>query len=257
MGCPMIEVSALALKFRAAALTDIGRTRRSNQDSFGCDDALGLFVVCDGMGGAAGGDIASSIATETFLATARRELESHVTQSPQVSSAALQRAVAAANRAVIERSCWDTRLRGMGTTLVGIHIADTRLTVVHVGDSRAYLVRNAKALQLTEDHSVVAEQVRLGVLTPDQAEASSFRSVITRAVGTSPDVRPDLHAVAVLPGDTLLLASDGLTRHVADAEIAAMLSGNTTDPAVLCQQLIDLANHRGGSDNITTLIVRF
>jgi protein phosphatase len=145
----------------------------------------------------------------------------------------------------------------MGTTLVGIHIADTRLTVVHVGDSRAYLVRNAKALQLTEDHSVVAEQVRLGVLTPDQAEASSFRSVITRAVGTSPDVRPDLHAVAVLPGDTLLLASDGLTRHVADAEIAAMLSGNTTDPAVLCQQLIDLANHRGGSDNITTLIVRF
>jgi serine/threonine protein phosphatase PrpC len=257
MGSTTIEVSALALMFQAAALTDIGRARRSNQDSYGCDDSLGLYVVCDGMGGAAGGDIASAIASETFLDTARRELESLGTHSSQASSMALQRAVAAANRAVVERSAWDTRLRGMGTTLVGVHVLDAQLTVIHVGDSRAYLVRDDDATQLTADHSLVSEQVRLGVLTLDQAEASSLRSVITRAIGVDPDVRPDVQTLALQPRDTLLLASDGLTRHVTDSEIAAILSADDAIPAGLAQQLIDLANQRGGSDNITAIVIRF
>jgi serine/threonine protein phosphatase PrpC len=252
----MIKARNLALQFRAAAKTHIGRVRRTNQDSFGCDDALGLYVVCDGMGGAAGGDIASQIASETFLATARVEFDNLRNSNSQASCVALQRAAAAANRAVVERSAWDIRYRGMGSTLVAFRILEDQLTVIHVGDSRCYLVRNGNAMQLTEDHSFVAEQLRRGLITPAEAEASAKRSVITRAIGAEPDVRPDVQITTLQPGDTLLLASDGLTRHVEDSELAAILSVASASPAELCGRLIDLANGRGGSDNITTLIVK-
>ncbi len=244
----------MALRVEAGARSDIGLVRRSNQDRFGIDDRLELYVVCDGMGGAAGGEVASELAVETFLKIARQELACATCDPAERTPQALRRAVAAANRAVLERARWEMRLRGMGSTLVAARLEDDRATVAHVGDSRAYLVRGKAALQLTNDHSYVAEQLRLGLMEPAQAALSPMRSVITRAIGADTDVRPDLVSVAVQPGDVLLLASDGLTRHVADAEIASVLSrAEWAEEA--CVSLVEMAKGRGGSDNVTCLVV--
>ena len=247
----------MPLRLQTAARTDIGLVRRSNQDCFGSEDEFHLFVVCDGMGGAAGGDIASKIAVETFLATARQELSSISNATAQATSVALQRAVAAANRAVVSRAAWDTKYRGMGSTLVAARLAGRTVTVVNVGDSRAYLFRARHAVQITEDHSFVAEQVRLGRMTAEQAEDSSLQSVITRAIGADADVRPDLYTATLEEGDVLLLTSDGLTRHVQRDELSRMLAASAPDTVDLaCEQLVRLAKERGGSDNITCVLVR-
>ncbi len=247
----------MPLRLQTAGRTDIGLVRRSNQDCFGSEDEFSLFVVCDGMGGAAGGDVASQVAVEAFLSTARQELSSISTAAAQATSVALQRAVAAANRAVVSRAAWDTRYRGMGSTLVAVRLAGRTVTIVNVGDSRAYLVRAAKAVQMTEDHSFVAEQVRLGRMTAAEAEDSSLQSVITRAIGADADVRPDLYTATLEEGDVLLLTSDGLTRHVQQDELSGILAASAANSVDLaCDQLVRLANERGGSDNITCVLVR-
>ena len=247
----------MALKVQAAAKTNIGRVRQSNQDSFGSDDEFGVYVVCDGMGGAAGGELASSIAVEAFLSTARQELELIGGANQHATSLALQRAAAAANRAVVARAEWDTRYRGMGSTLVAARFAGEVVTILNVGDSRAYLFRSGRAVQLTEDHSYVAEQVRLGRMTAAQAEESSLQSIITRAIGADANVRPDLYTETLQAGDTLLLTSDGLTRHVQQDELSGIVAAATEEPLdEICQRLIDFANERGGSDNVTCMLVR-
>ncbi len=251
----------MALRVEAGAKSDIGLVRRTNQDRFGMDEPLGLYVVCDGMGGAAGGEVASELAVETFLRIARQELSCATCDPVELTPQSLRRAVAAANRAVLERARWEMRLRGMGSTLVAARVVGERATVVHVGDSRAYLVRagsavrEGAAVQLTHDHSYVAEQLRLGLMEPAQAAVSPMRSVITRAIGADTDVRPDVVSVAVRAGDVLLLASDGLTRHVADAEIAAVLSSADCAEEA-CVALVEMAKARGGSDNVTCLAVK-
>jgi serine/threonine protein phosphatase PrpC len=151
-------------KVEATGITDIGLVRRTNQDRFCIDEALGLFLVCDGMGGAAGGEVASELAVETFLQIARQELGCISCDPMELTPRSLQRAIAAANRAVLERARWEMKLRGMGSTLVAVRVEDFRATVIHVGDSRAYLVRDGVATQLTEDHSYVAEQLKLGLI---------------------------------------------------------------------------------------------
>jgi serine/threonine protein phosphatase PrpC len=238
----------LGLNVQAAAATNIGLVRSTNQDSFGMDEGLGLYVVCDGMGGAAGGEIASQLAVDTFLAIARQEL-----QSGTHTADALCRAVAAANRAVVARAEWDTRFRGMGSTLVAARIFYNHVTIINVGDSRAYLVRDGEATQLTQDHSVVAERVRSGLMTPDEAERSSLQSVITRAIGAQPDVHPDVYEVTLAGTDSLLLASDGLTRSVPSQAIAAAITNSPS--AAACDRLIALANEHGGPDNITCIVI--
>lgn len=238
----------MGLHTEPAAATNIGLVRTSNQDSFGMDRDLGLYVVCDGMGGAAGGEIASQLAVETFLAIARQELHSGTPTRD-----ALHRAVAASNRAVIARAQWDIRYRGMGSTLVAARIFYNHVTVINVGDSRAYLIRNGQPTQLTLDHSIVAERVRAGLMTPAEAETSSMQSVITRAIGAEPDVHPDLYEVTLNPDETLLLASDGLTRSVQIQEIASIVSRHSAHDA--CEQLIALANRHGGQDNITCIVI--
>jgi len=241
----------------AAAKTDVGLVRRSNQDSFGSDFALGLFVVCDGMGGAAGGEVASSIATETFIKVSRQELNCDKSHSAECTRRALARAAAAANRAVAARAEFDARLRGMGSTLVGVRIVGSALTAINVGDSRAYLIRQGSAMRLTIDHSYVAEQVRLGVMTEAEAETSPMQSLITRAIGAEEDVYPDLFEQPLHAGDTVLLTSDGLTRHVSDEEIVEILApGRSRTAELACLHLIDLAKTRGGSDNITCVVIR-
>jgi serine/threonine protein phosphatase PrpC len=242
-------------KIEVAARTDIGRVRRKNQDSFGCDDELGLYVVCDGMGGAAGGEIASRIAVDTFLQIARQELESLRDINSECTRCALQRAAVAANRAVIARAAFDIALRGMGTTLVAARIAGDTAIVVNVGDSRAYRLAPNGAEQLTRDHSYLSEQVARGVMTQAEADASSLQSVITRAIGAAPDVAPDLYESHLGPGESILLCSDGLTRHLSSDDLTRTAAADIPASS-LCQRLIDLANDRGGSDNITCLVVR-
>jgi protein phosphatase len=251
----MPGATVLTLHIEAAARTHAGLVRPGNQDCFGVDAELGLYVVCDGMGGAAGGEVASGLAVETFLAIARQEIESSPLYNGAVSGPALQRAVAAANRAVLARAHWDIVYRGMGSTLVAARVKDGKLSVINVGDSRAYLIRDGHATQLTEDHSFVAESVRRGIMAAAEAETSPLQSVITRAIGSEPDVRPDLFEVPLQAGDTLLLTSDGLTRHVHAHELAEVLSSASTAEHA-CDLLLDLANRRGGSDNITCIVVR-
>ena len=233
----------------------MGRVRRMNQDRFGVAEDLGLAVVCDGMGGPAGGEIASSVAVETFLAVMRQEISNCRGSHNGLSRRALCRATAAANRAVRAKAAFDTRFRGMGTTLVGARLDGRELTVVNVGDSRAYLLRGGAARQLTTDHSYVREQVRLGLMSETEASHSPLQSVITRAVGTEEDVQPDFFVEMVEPGDQVLLCSDGLTRHVGERELAAAAELGQ-QPSAVCERLVALANEHGGSDNITCVLMR-
>ena len=247
----------MPLKAKAAAKSDVGLVRRNNQDSFGIDEDLGLYVVCDGMGGLAGGEIASNLAVQTFLSTARQELGATAALNGKRNGNALLRAAHAANRAVRMRAAYDERYRGMGTTLVAARLDGCSLALVNVGDSRAYLVRAGECRQVTVDHSYVAESVRRGLMTPEQAEHSHMQSVITRAIGADDELEPDLFEEQLQEGDSFLLCSDGLTRHVSDAQIAEVLSRAHQSAVESCRVLIELAKDAGGSDNITCLVVRF
>jgi protein phosphatase len=260
-------------------LSHRGRVRHTNQDACAALPERGVFVVCDGMGGAAGGEVASHLASEAFLhalsqpaprAHRRTQGSSESGSAPDPAQIAagpypahhphtrLAEAVRAANNAVFRQSRKSPNLRGMGTTLVALLLEGSAQTLwlAHVGDSRCYRLRRGVLHQLTHDHSLVEEQVAAGVLSRIQAIASPFRNIITRAVGTQPTVEPEIASHPTQPGDLYLLASDGLTRELDDAEIQAILtraSASALEPA--CQALIDTANARGGRDNITVLLV--
>ena len=248
--------ASLELKAESAGLTDRGCVRRTNQDAFAVRSDLGLYLVCDGMGGVAGGEIASAVASETFLTVFAKEIGTGAEPSQEAVNAALRRAAVAADRAVKTRAAEEIQLQGMGTTLVAAHVSHDRLTVLNIGDSRAYLVHDGQTRQISADHSWVAERVREGLMTPAQAERSGYQFLITRAVGTDGDVVPDLFTETLEPGDTVLLNSDGLTRHVSDAEIAQALGRPERELTVLCRALVERAKRRGGSDNITCVAVR-
>jgi PPM family protein phosphatase len=240
-------------KIEAAAYTDPGRVRRANEDAYGyCLDA-GFFVVCDGMGGAAAGEIASRLAVDTMV----ERICSGVSSKDE--RATLEEAIAAANRLVYSRATKDTSLHGMGTTLVAVLIADTRAVIAHVGDSRCYLFRTGNLSRQTKDHSLVDEQVRLGQMTQDEADCSPLRNVITRAIGTQKAVAAEITGIDLVPDDLLLLCSDGLTRELSDDQIAEMLSAAQSrgeDADTVSRSLIDAANHAGGCDNITCIVVK-
>jgi PPM family protein phosphatase len=240
-------------KLESAAHTDPGRVRRANEDTYGyCLDA-GFFVVCDGMGGAAAGEVASRLAVDTMI----ERLCSGVSRRDEKST--LEDAIAAANRMVYARAAKDASLHGMGTTLVAALVADTHAIVAHVGDSRCYLFRNGMLSRQTKDHSLVDEQVRLGQLTQDEADRSPLRNVITRAIGTQKTVASEIAEIELEPDDLLLLCSDGLTRELPDEQIADLFSamqGRPKDADVLCRRLIEAANRAGGSDNITCIVVK-
>ena len=246
----------MPLKAKAAAKSDVGLVRRSNQDSFGIDEDHGLYVVCDGMGGLAGGEVASHLAVQTFLSAAKTELSATGALNGQRNGNSLMRAARAANRAVRMRAAYDTQYRGMGTTLVALRVDGASLSVLNVGDSRAYLVRAGAVRQLTEDHSYVAESVKRGLMTPEQAEVSHLQSVITRAIGADDELEPDLFEEMLEEGDTVLLCSDGLTRHVTDEQIGEVLSRPEQSAVESCRVLIEMAKDGGGSDNITCLVLR-
>ncbi len=271
-------------------LSDPGRVRRNNEDTCAFAPELGAYVVCDGMGGAAAGEIASRLAATTFLdqlagtgdtaavnGTARARPPTRPPARPQ---ARLQAALAATNRAVHQRSLAFPELAGMGTTLIALlHVEppeDRRvlprtpprlmtppdLFLLNVGDSRCYRLREAHLVQLSTDHSFVEEQVRAGQITAEEAATSPMRSYITRAIGPSREVEADLDSYRTQPGDLYLLCSDGLSRELTTEQMAALLTEDAparplsaTDLQSLLAKLIDAANRQGGHDNITALLV--
>lgn len=237
-----------SITLEAAALTHTGKVRDHNEDAFGHCLEAGVFVVCDGMGGAAAGEIASRLAVDTLV-----ERLCAVT-SPADRRRALEESIAAANRLVYTQSAKDAALRGMGTTLVAVAVQDHSALIAHVGDSRCYLFRAGQLTRQTNDHSLVDEQVRLGHITQQDAERSPLKNVITRAIGTQPSVEPDITELPLEPGDILLLCSDGLIREVPDPKIAAILKLAATLEEK-CRQLIETANSAGSHDNVTAILV--
>jgi PPM family protein phosphatase len=236
---------------QAAAATSTGRVRQGNEDAFGLRPERGIFIVCDGMGGAAGGEIASRLTVDTIL---ERVAGGAVTGSDRE---ILHEAIAAANRAVVDRGDRDAGLFGMGTTLVALLLRKGGRggLIAHAGDSRCYLFRGGRLSRCTNDHSLVDEQMRLGTMTREEAERSPFRSVITRAIGTQKTVTEEMQEVAAIQGDLFLLCTDGLTREV-DEEAMARVLGDGADLDGMARRLVEEANDAGGRDNVTCLLVR-
>jgi protein phosphatase len=227
---------------QVASISDTGRKRRRNEDAFVVRPPL--FAVADGMGGARAGEIASRLATEAL-----RDEESASGGKDRLATL-----IQAANQRVYERSSADSEAFGMGTTITVALVENELVSIGHVGDSRAYLVREGQLEQLTEDHSLVAELLRSGKLSPEEAETHPQRSVITRALGTDPDVDADTFTVEARPRDVFFLCSDGLTSMVADEEILRTIEANRGDLDRAARELVRLANDGGGEDNITVVL---
>jgi PPM family protein phosphatase len=228
---------------RSASLTDPGRKRRHNEDAFVCEPPL--FAIADGMGGAQAGELASRLAA---AAVGRAEAEGRPGREHVVAL------IEDANRSIYERAAGDDSVSGMGTTMTVALVEDDRVWIGHVGDSRAYLVRGGELEQVTEDHSLVAELVRSGRLTPDEADSHPHRSVITRALGTDADVAVDVLELPTRPGDVFVLCSDGLSTMVDDDTILRLVEQHRDDLDTAARVLVDRANDAGGEDNITVVL---
>jgi len=250
------------LRIDVGARTDLGRVRKNNEDCYEIEPTLKLYVLSDGMGGQAHGEVASNLAVQTIVAHCKQAENSRATPifgEPQADVSErtnrLASAIHLANRKVFEAAAGNAEHLGMGATIVAIWIEDEKLSLAHVGDSRAYLLRAGSLDQLTADHSLVAEKVRIGILTPQEADASELQSVLTRAVGTNPNIEVDSDEQMLLDGDYLLLCSDGLTRMVTDPEIASTLLTSTSAQAA-ADRLVELANENGGVDNVSVIVLR-
>ena len=251
----------MKILIEAAAKTDVGLVRKNNEDNFGYDLNAGIFVVCDGMGGHAAGEMASRIAVSTVLEHfAARESNNQKVVGRRITEVSLRAnrlaaAILFANQEVRVGSFQNPQWAGMGSTVVAVHVVDDEFSVGHVGDSRAYLVREGTIHQLTTDHSLIAEQVRRGLLTSEEAEHSKMQNVIVRALGADESVEPDLEDHQFQDKDVLLLCSDGLSRYVSHASIAEMC-GREDSLDSACDDLIAAAKGGGSDDNITCLLLR-
>lgn len=250
------------MRILGGGATDVGRVRSNNEDCFRLVQPLNLFVLSDGMGGEAHGEIASSLAVETVVkhcldAESNAAAPGHGIPSTGISSRTkrLVSAVHLANRNIYKSAQEHPDQAGMGATLTALWISGNALSIAHVGDSRAYLLRSGVLQQLTNDHSLVAEQVRRGIISPSEAEESEMQSVLLRALGTQADVEVDSEEQGLFPRDLLLLCSDGLTRMVTDPEIAGTLQAEM-DPQKAADRLIAIANENGGVDNISVIVIR-
>ena len=242
----------------ARAATDIGRKKRSNEDTFHISPELQLYIVADGMGGHAAGEVASAQAVESARAVVAEGLAALQSIDPQQARAhhlaLIERAVRQAGRDIFTMAEQDISKRGMGTTVSLLLITPTRGYIAHVGDSRIYLIRNEEVFQLTDDHSLIRELIRSKRLTPEEAENSPYRNALTRAVGVYADVEVDLLDFEVAEGDRFVLCSDGLSNYLQeDQEITAVLAEGSFESAP--GRFVDMANARGGKDNITALCV--
>jgi serine/threonine protein phosphatase PrpC len=240
------------VQFSVAARTDVGMIRAGNEDAFFADanGHRGLFIVADGMGGHAAGEVASEMAVKIVT----QELHAVNDLADQDIGVHISRAVRSANRAIYDRTLAEVDKQGMGTTISLLMLGGSRYVIGQVGDSRVYLVRNGQLHQLTKDHSYVQEQVDAGFLTPEQARYHPYSNVITRCVGAADSVEPDVFTGSVLAGDLFLVASDGLTGMVDDRRLLQLLM-QRQPPQRIVDLLIREANGRGGLDNITAIVV--
>jgi protein phosphatase len=236
-------------------MTDRGRRRENNQDQFVVDEDNGFYAIADGMGGHAAGEIASHIAIEALAEAMRQNDGSDPQDDPAEAGQRLIHAVHEGNRRICESVLARGEWRGMGTTIVALMTLGDRALIGHVGDSRAYLLRDGRLLRLTNDHSWVGEQVRLGLLTDEEAQQHPMRNIVTRAMGNRMELEVELNEANVEPGDTFLLCSDGLNSMLTDIEIRQTLETNRADPQAACQALVDQANAHGGDDNVTVIVV--
>ncbi len=249
-----VKVAFAHMKWESAALSDVGRRRAGNEDSYLMRPALGIFAVADGMGGHAAGEVASRIAVETVEAhvdTAYSRLHGRVR-----ATGIMRDAVQAANQEILDRAGRDPTLQGMGTTLTAMALVsrDGCGVVAHVGDSRAYRLRDGELLQVTRDQTWVQQQVDDGVLTPESARVHPFSNILSQALGTDPDVEVEIEEVDVREGDRFLLCSDGLTGMLPDRVIRRILV-DAPDVHDAVRRLIEEGNERGGHDNITAVLV--
>src|SRR5580698_100375 len=249
----------MTLLIQAAGITDIGLVRKNNEDNFGYDPRHGIFVVCDGMGGQAFGELASKIAVDTVLDFFRQD---HSTapvggdrfEGLSARAVTLASAIQSANQTIHESGARDPNHAGMGSTIVAISVEGNLFSVANVGDSRVYLIRNNDVVQLTNDHSLVMEQVRRGLITLEEAEHSKMQNVIVRALGTDESVEPDLAEYEFNADDVLLLCSDGMSRYVKEERMAEAVNQESLEQA--CADLIEAAKVGNSDDNITCLLIR-
>jgi serine/threonine protein phosphatase PrpC len=250
----------MALAVEVAGKTDVGCVRANNEDNFGYDSRYGIFVVCDGMGGQAAGEVASKMGVDILLDYFRHhvpvpEIHSLNGRNASPGATSLADAIQLANKTIFKAGQEQNARHGMGSTIVAALVRGNALAIGHVGDSRIYLVRHGAIQQLTQDHSLVMEQVRRGYITLEQAQKSEMQNIILRALGSEEVVEADVEDLVAVPGDVLLMTSDGLTRHVQDEEILNIVQG-PGDLQQACNELVQTARDRGGDDNITCLLVR-
>jgi len=252
------------MKISYKAVSDVGRKRKGNEDSLFVNPEQHLFVVADGMGGHAAGEIASKVAVESInefvcLTGGDEEITWPFGLDENISydGNRLKTAIRYANRKVLEATKEKSEYEGMATTVAAVLVDGDAANLGHVGDSRVYLVRDGEITQLTSDHSWVNEQIQSGVISPDQARTHPLRNVVTRALGGKPDLQVDMQQHKAKAGDILLLCSDGLTTMITDEDIARVVREAGGDVEKAAQALVASANAKGGEDNITVLLIRF
>ncbi len=248
------------MRITSCGITDVGMKRQRNEDNYLINDELRLFVVADGMGGHAGGEYASQIAVTTVeevLSNIRDERhfeDNGRATRDMLLQEKLKYAIRLAGKRIYERAQEDTEFRGMGTTALVLYVTDDAGYVAHVGDSRCYRARADTVEQLTEDHSLVNEQIKAGLINRDAAKSHKLRNIITRSLGYQEEVEIDTQVLTLERGDLYMLCSDGLSNLVEDNELLDMVHQNSFQEAA--RKLVDLANRRGGDDNITCVIAR-
>lgn len=253
----------MRLRFVAAAKTDVGQKRQGNEDRFCLDPALGLYVVADGMGGHAAGEVASRLAVETirewmgkYLSGADAAIVGPAAAAGSAEANFLLSSIRLANRIIFDSAKDRHEYAGMGTTVVAVLARDDRFVLAHVGDSRIYRIRRDDIFQISRDHSFVQEQVDSGMMSAAEAHQSQYRHMITRALGLKESVDVDLTEQPARPGDVLLLCSDGLSDLLDDEDMLAAVRAHADNLDKACQALVDRANSKGGDDNITVLVVQ-
>ncbi len=238
------------MRFKSWCLSDRGLKREGNQDSFLVDERLGLFIVADGVGGHQGGEVASALAVETV-----REVVGHPKANKFSAKEVLYQAFEEASHRIFDRATGELKLNGMGTTMVMGLIRDKKLYIANVGDSRCYLYRKPHIWQVTEDHSLINEQIRLGLLSEEQAKKTIGKNVITRSVGFERDVFPDILEREISNGDIFLLCSDGLSGMVTDTLMCQIFNQSAIEDVT--PKMIEQALEHGGDDNVTVLVLQF
>lgn len=243
-------------RLEMAAVSDRGMLRAGNEDSVAVDPALGVAILADGMGGHNAGEVASRMAVDVVLAGMRSSLDSNFEPQTADAQALVGRQVQNANAEIHAAGSASRDRAGMGTTIVAALWHDAQLTIGHVGDSRCYRLRGETLTQLTRDHTVVQAHVDAGALSAAQARVAATRNILTRALGTDPDVQVDLATHDCEPGDVWLLCSDGLTEMLDDLEIARVVAEPASSLQAMADELVGLANDAGGVDNVSVILVR-